>query len=307
MEILTSTQAVRQWRQAQSKQDKTIGLVPTMGNLHAGHLSLIALTQQHADCCIASVFVNPTQFGPTEDYEAYPRTWEADCHALRTAHVDAVFAPTGPEILYPSAPTEQVGLIPPHAAHGLCGAWRPSHFSGVLQVVNKLFNLIQPDYATFGEKDYQQLTLIRLMVRDFLLPIRILSSPVIREPSGLAMSSRNQRLSNQDRQIGAQLSQHLFQTRHAWLNGDLQTPSAQTEHCQTQLAHLNSVGFRMQYYEMRRADTLQTLDTRSPDTPSMPAQHLSSPHQDTIAVLAAGYLGETRLIDNTLIQNASLI
>jgi len=183
-----------------------IGMVPTMGALHAGHYSLIDAARSAGDFLVVSIFVNPTQFGPNEDYRTYPRTWEADCGGCEAHGADAVFAPT-PEVMYPEgfATTVHVSGL----TEVLCGRYRPGHFDGVCTVVAKLFGAVGPDAAWFGRKDYQQLVVIRRMVADLNLPVRIEEVPIVREPDGLAMSSRNARLDRRERPQAAALSRAL--------------------------------------------------------------------------------------------------
>ena len=196
MQVLSTAAEMRQTALALRAQGRRIGFVPTMGNLHDGHLSLVRLAKRRADVGVVSIFVNPTQFGPTEDFAAYPRTFDADRALCETEGVDVLFHPPVAEI-YPDGAS--VSLIETALSRSLCGASRPGHFDGVCTVVAKLFNLVQPHVAVFGEKDAQQLRVIRRMVRDLLLPVEILPGPTIREPDGLARSSRNQYLTPSQR------------------------------------------------------------------------------------------------------------
>ncbi|MFO7250239.1 MAG: pantoate--beta-alanine ligase [Actinomycetes bacterium] len=184
----------------------TLALVPTMGALHEGHLSLIRLARKHADLVAVSIFVNPLQFGPGEDYDRYPRTFDADVAACRAEGVNLIFAPSA-EVMYP--PDRQVGVSSGRMGTIVEGRFRPGHFDGVLTVVLKLFNLIRPDVAIFGQKDAQQLAMIRRMVTDLDVPVRIIGAPIVREPDGLAMSSRNRYLSPEEREIALALSRAL--------------------------------------------------------------------------------------------------
>jgi pantoate--beta-alanine ligase len=189
------------WRAAGER----VALVPTMGNLHAGHLSLVSRAHELGECVVVSIFVNPLQFGPSEDFERYPRTLEADCALLEAAGVDVVFAPGVRDMYpggYPPATTVAVGGA---LTEILCGAFRPGHFAGVATVVNILFNLVAPEVAVFGEKDYQQLAVIRRMAADLGMSVRIVGAPTLREADGLAMSSRNQYLSPEERRRSAGL------------------------------------------------------------------------------------------------------
>jgi len=293
MQILSTRDSVRAWRQRQTQQGKTVAFVPTMGNLHQGHLSLIKLAKLHAPTTLVSLFVNPTQFGANEDFDQYPRTQQADLAALKTAGVDAVFIPDSDRVLYPQS-TENVLISLPPSAHKLCGLYRPGHFEGVLQVVNKLFNLCQPNVAVFGEKDYQQLQLISSMVTDFLFPIQIIAGPTLREASGLALSSRNQRLDEQTLSIAPKLNEALKTTCTLIQQGSLDQPEARQEHGQQQLAQLNALGFQMQYFEIL-------------DGELNPLSNLKIGKNDKgIVVLGAGYLNNVRLIDNVIVQRKTV-
>lgn len=250
--------------------------VPTMGNLHAGHLSLIALAQQHGQPVVASVFVNPLQFGAGEDFTRYPRTLDADCEKLAAAGCDLVFAPDMAE-LYPAPQTFRVHP-PPEFANDLCGEFRPGHFDGVATVVLKLFNLIKPRTAVFGRKDYQQLLLIRGLVQQFNLPINVLSGDIVREPDGLAMSSRNGFLSASERIQAVALYRQLQTVSTAIGEGerDYDTLILRAK------KQLKMAGWRVDYIAIRDATTLQAAQ---PDT-------------RCLVVLGAAWLGNTRLIDN---------
>ncbi|MHA7835198.1 MAG: pantoate--beta-alanine ligase, partial [Algiphilus sp.] len=189
--------ALRAWRQTQWQAQRRVALVPTMGNLHRGHLALLKTARAHADVVVASIFVNPLQFGPNEDFDRYPRTLDADVAALEAAGCDAVFAPSE-RTLYPHG-RNITQIHVPHLGDDLCGADRPGHFDGVTTVVGLLFHLAQPDVAVFGRKDYQQLQLIQRMVRDLHFPTQVMGHPIEREADGLALSSRNQYLSPEER------------------------------------------------------------------------------------------------------------
>ncbi len=250
--------------------------VPTMGNLHAGHVSLVELARQHGQLVIASIFVNPLQFGAGEDFERYPRTLDTDCEKLAAAGCDLVFAPDVTE-LYPVPQTFSV-QPPDSLANDLCGAFRPGHFSGVATVVLKLFNLVQPRVAVFGKKDFQQLFVIRELVRQFNLPVEIVAGETLREPSGLALSSRNGYLSEAERIQASQL-----QTQLAALVAAIQSGERDFEAlCHTASRHLKMAGWRVDYVALRDAETLQ------------PPVSASS----RLVALGAAWLGSTRLIDN---------
>ena len=251
-------------------------LVPTMGNLHAGHVSLIELARQHGAPVVASIFVNPLQFGAGEDFERYPRTLAADCEKLAAAGCDLVFAPDVAE-MYPVPQTFSV-QPPDSLANDLCGAFRPGHFSGVATVVLKLFNLAQPRLAVFGKKDFQQLFVIRELARQFNLPIEILAGDTLRESDGLAMSSRNGYLSAFERIQAAQLQQALADIAAAVQAGERDFEAA----CAKARRHLNMAGWRVDYVALRDATTLAS----------------PTPDSSRLVVLGAAWLGSTRLIDN---------
>ena len=267
---------VAKWRLAGAR----IGLVPTMGNLHAGHLALIAAARARCDRVIASVFVNPTQFGPNEDYAAYPRTIEADARGLADAGCDLLFEPTVSE-LYPFGTEASVRVHVPLLGDGLCGAFRPGHFDGVATVVSKLFHLVQPDLAFFGRKDFQQLRVIERMTRDLRLPIEIVGIDTVREADGLAMSSRNQYLSPDERVRAVEIQRTLLAMRDAIGQG--------RDRLAVEMAaqdRLTEAGFRVDYVAIRRAE-----DLAEPD----PAR------SEPLVALVAARLGRARLIDNVLI------
>jgi pantoate--beta-alanine ligase len=259
-----------------------VGLVPTMGNLHEGHLSLIDTARRHgAGAVVVSIFVNPLQFGPKEDYATYPRTPEEDHAALAAKGVELVFAP-GVEEMYPGGQGESTRVEVPGLSTILCGQFRPGHFVGVATVVTKLFNMAQPDLAVFGEKDYQQVLVIRRITRDLCLPLEIVASATVREDDGLAMSSRNRFLSAEERARAPELHRALREGAAAVASGEL--PFAAIE--ERGMARLQGAGFRPEYFAVRDA---LTLDEPTPD-----CRHL--------VVLAAAWLGKTRLIDNLAVE-----
>ena len=266
---------VAELRAALSGQ-KNIAFVPTMGNLHAGHISLLELAKQHGHPVVASIFVNPLQFGAGEDFERYPHTLDADCQLLAAAGCDMVFAPDVAEV-YPVPQTFTV-CPPDSLAQDLCGAFRPGHFTGVATVVLKLFNLVQPKMAVFGKKDFQQLLAIRELVRQFNLPIEILAGDTLREASGLAMSSRNGYLSESERVQAAQLQSQLAAIVAAIQAGERDFEAL----CATASRHLKMAGWRVDYVALRDAATLQPPTSGS----------------TRLVVLGAAWLGATRLIDN---------
>ncbi|RRD44462.1 pantoate--beta-alanine ligase [Comamonadaceae bacterium OH3737_COT-264] len=263
---------LRQWRQAGQR----IALVPTMGNLHAGHYSLIELARQHADRVVASIFVNPTQFGPGEDFERYPRTPEADAAGLAAAGCDLLWLPPL-EAMYPLGLAQAVNIRVPGITELLDGAHRPGHFDGVATVVTRLFNQVQPDVAVFGRKDYQQLAVIRHLVQDLAFPIAIVPAPIRREADGLAMSSRNQYLNPAERAKAPLIHQTLQTMRAQLLQG-----AALAEVQDAALAALRAAGFVPDYAVVLTPQF----------TP--PAPHTNGPR---VALIAAR-LGSTRLIDN---------
>lgn len=263
---------VRQWR----REGASIGFVPTMGNLHAGHHALVALARRHADRVVASIFVNPTQFGPNEDYARYPRTPDSDIKGLAETGCDALFLPPV-EQMYPFGTMGCVQMHVPGITDILCGAHRPGHFNGVAQVVARLFNMVQPDLAVFGRKDYQQLQVIRYMTREMSFPVEIIPAPTLREADGLAMSSRNQYLQGDERQTATRIYQTLRFMRDAARQG---LPVAGIE--DEAVARLEAAGFSVDYAEVRRGDL-----TRA-----------KSPDEKGLVALVAARLGRTRLIDN---------
>ncbi len=266
-----------QWRSA----GNTIALVPTMGNLHLGHLALVDAAKARADRIVVSIFVNPLQFGPGEDYARYPRTLQADREKLVNCGVDMLFSPPV-EAMYPLGTEAATHIEVPGLSDILCGASRPGHFKGVATVVGKLFNLVQPHLAVFGEKDYQQLLVIRKMVMDLNFPVEIIGVPIIRETDGLALSSRNQYLSPQERKIAPHLYQSLCDTRSAIERGEQDYPRLARQ----QKAKLRQLGFDPDYFAILRAhDLTKPLAGERP-----------------LVILAAAKLGQTRLIDNLILS-----
>ncbi len=265
-----------QWRRAGQR----IVFVPTMGNLHEGHFALIDLARRHGDRVVSSIFVNPKQFGPNEDYLSYPRTPASDEAGLASRGCDLLFSPPVEE-MYPAGGLAQVEVRVLALADILCGAFRPGHFTGVATVVAKLFHLVAPDVAVFGEKDYQQLMVIRHLVRDLSYGIEIVPGPTVREANGLAMSSRNQYLSPAEREQAAEIYRTLQAMRAASAAG--QDPAA-IEAAAVQ--RLSDAGFRVDYAALRCADSLAPA-----------ADH---PLEPRVALIAAR-LGKARLIDNLLI------
>ena len=264
---------VAQWRLS----GESLAFVPTMGNLHDGHLTLLAKAKEVADRVVVSIFVNPLQFGPFEDYDQYPRTPESDERMLLEMGADVLFAPRASEI-YPLGRENSTKIEVPGISDILCGMQRPGHFVGVATVVAKLFNLVQPDYAIFGEKDFQQLAVIRHMTLDLCMPVDVIAAPTHREEDGLAMSSRNQYLTASERAQAPQLFATLSDVAQDIRDGRRDFEDL----CEWAKARLVTAGFRPHYVEVRDALSLSKADARSKD----------------LVVLAAAQLGRARLIDN---------
>lgn len=277
MQTLDTIRDLRSVLSAWRGRGERVAFVPTLGNLHAGHLRLFHDAQHLAQCVVVSIFVNPLQFDRQEDFRDYPRTLEEDARALAEMGIDLLFAPAVEEV-YPQGMVASVFVEVPGLSDILCGADRPGHFRGVATVVTKLFNIVQPDVALFGEKDYQQLQVIRRLVADLFLPVEIVAVPTMREPDGLAMSSRNNYLNQHERRRAPNLHQAL----HA--------AAARIERGETDLATieaggmemLRQAGFRPEYFSARRAQ-----DLRPP-----------GPDDTDLVLLTAAWLGKARLIDN---------
>ncbi|WP_350655679.1 pantoate--beta-alanine ligase [Psychrobacter sp. S1-30-MNA-CIBAN-0213] len=270
------------------RSEQRIALVPTMGNLHDGHLELVRIAKQHADIVVVSIFVNPTQFGVGEDFDSYPRTLDEDVAKLATVGADYVFAPSIDE-MYPVLPPP-TAVLAGEITTQLCGRSRPGHFDGVGIVVSKLFNIVQPDVAVFGQKDYQQLAIIKQLVRDLSYPIEIIGAPIVRAADGLALSSRNQYLSVTERQIAPALHQELQYLAKQLLN---------IEHSQQAFAALlaetreriTDAGFTIDYLEVK-TDQLDSVPNN--------AAIFNAENQDLV-ILVAAWLGRARLLDNQLV------
>ncbi|WP_226488822.1 pantoate--beta-alanine ligase [Pseudomonas sp. B20] len=258
-------------------EGKRIALTPTMGNLHSGHAALVTKAAQRADFVVATIFVNPLQFGPNEDLATYPRTLAADQEKLLQAGCNLLFTPSVEEI-YPHGMADQTLVSVPHLSQGLCGASRPGHFEGVATVVSKLFNMVQPDLAIFGEKDFQQLAVIRSMVRDLNMPIQIIGEPTVRADDGLALSSRNGYLNDAQRAAAPALYQAIRQIADAIKAGEQDFDALLASKKQ----QLEAAGFRIDYLEIRDATSLRATTADNRD----------------LVILAAAFLGKTRLIDN---------
>ena len=277
---MNTVKTVRELRAAVAQaraEGKQIGFVPTMGNLHAGHAALVEKAAQRADFVVASIFVNPLQFGPNEDLDSYPRTLAADQEKLFEAGCNLLFTPDVEE-MYPHGMAGQTRVSVAGVSEGLCGASRPGHFEGVATVVTKLFNQVQPDLAIFGQKDFQQLAVIRTLVRDLNMPIQIIGEPTVRAEDGLALSSRNGYLNAEQRAAAPVLYRSLTQMAEAIRQGERDYPALIAVAQAQQLA----AGFRPDYLEVRESNSLRpaTADDRQ------------------LVILVAAFIGSTRLIDN---------
>lgn len=265
-----------EWRQ----QGEHVALVPTMGNLHAGHVSLVELAREHAERVVVSVFVNPTQFGEDEDFEEYPRTLEKDTRRLKTVSADLIFAPSV-ETMYPFGLKDATTVSVPRITENFCGKSRPGHFDGVTTVVARLFGLIRPDVAVFGQKDYQQQLVIRHMSLDLSLPIQIVTAETVRDSDGLALSSRNQYLTPDQREVAPML--HKILTA---VGNELQSGKRNYDELEAaSIARLTDAGFEVDYFSIRRAQNLEMPDRDC----------------DELVILVAARLGNARLIDNTVV------
>lgn len=278
MIVFTSAAEMQTWALAQRAQGCRIGLIPTMGYLHAGHLSLVATACKQTDLTVVSIFVNPTQFGPGEDFEKYPRDEARDLALCEEAGAAAVFLPPAAEMYAPDA---SVSITEERLGDRLCGARRPGHFRGVCTVVAKLFNLTLPHVAVFGQKDYQQAAVIRRMVRDLNFPVEVAIAPIVREADGLAMSSRNVYLSPEERTRALGLSRALTQAAEQLTAGERDVAALQSG----MAAEMERSGLRVDYAEIVNAETLE------------PVSHAA--HGDV--ALVAAYCGKTRLIDNQVL------
>lgn len=254
--------------------NKTLALVPTMGNLHAGHLALMELGKAHADEVMVTIFVNPTQFGAGEDLDNYPRTLAADVEKMTALGVNAVFVPTI-DMMYPHGQYDSVVMDIASMMRILCGNSRPTHFQGVATIVTKLLTLIQPDFAVFGKKDYQQQLIIKRLVSEFFLPVKILSGEIVREADGLAMSSRNNYLSKAERALAPKIQQALAQCK-----ADIIAGKGVGASIDAAIAKLTTAGLDVEYLELRDPLTLASTEANSG------------------VLLSAVRLGSTRLIDN---------
>ncbi|NNF40817.1 MAG: pantoate--beta-alanine ligase [Woeseiaceae bacterium] len=280
MMVVTShaelVEQIAEWRH----NDEHVAFVPTMGNLHAGHLALVELAREHAERVVVSIFVNPTQFGADEDFNDYPRTLEVDKRRLKTAAADLLFMPDVATV-YPFGVQNATTVHVPGITENFCGASRPGHFDGVTTVVARLFALVQPDVAVFGQKDYQQQLVIRRMVEDMSLPVSIITSETVRDEDGLALSSRNSYLTEEQRAIAPEIYRALSAVGEELQNGrrDFSDLEARAN------TRLRKAGFDVDYFAIRRAANLDTPDRDC----------------DELVVLVAAELGAARLIDNIVV------
>ncbi len=281
MNTVAEISAVRAFVAEAKANGQRVAFVPTMGNLHSGHISLVELAKQHADVVIVSIFVNPLQFGPGEDLDAYPRTLAADQQQLEAAGVALLFTPTE-SLIYPEGMAAHTQVSVPGLDSLHCGKSRPGHFTGVATVVTKLLGIVQPDVAIFGEKDFQQLAVIRKLVRDLYLPVEIVGAPIARNDKGLALSSRNGYLSAEELAVAPELQASLQQLKASLLAGsrDFDLLSAEAQQ------RLQQVGFKPDFINICQRDTLlpATADDRQ------------------LVILAAAVLGRARLIDNLVVD-----
>ncbi len=282
MHIYRTIADLRQALKLVKDEALSIGLVPTMGNLHKGHLSLARLAREECDYILTTIFVNPTQFGPNEDFQNYPRSFEDDIAALTSINCDAVFVPNIEEI-YPQGPGLETLVSVPNMSKRLCGASRSGHFDGVCTIVTKLFNICQADKAYFGEKDYQQLTIIKKLANDLNIPIEIIGVPTSRETSGLALSSRNSYLEPEQLDQAAVLYKTLRKTANLIkLDRNLNYPELEKK----ALENISSAGLKPDYFSICEAQSLLPAKAEDKD----------------LIILTAAYLGKTRLIDNISIE-----
>lgn len=277
MRTVHSLKELRAILRGYRQQGKTVGLVPTMGNLHEGHISLVRKAAEAADIVVTSIFVNPMQFGANEDLDTYPRTLIEDQDKLGAAGNTLVFAPSAEEV-YPDGLSRHTRIVVPEVSEGHCGASRPGHFEGVATVVSLLFNMIQPDLAVFGEKDFQQLAVIRKMTRDLMMPVEVIGAPTVREKDGLAKSSRNAYLSEEERKIAPVIFRALEATaaKVAAGHNDFQVLAQEAG------GILREAGLHLDYFNIANSRTLKP----------------ATPEDSDITLLVAAFLGTTRLIDN---------
>ncbi|MGS2718808.1 pantoate--beta-alanine ligase [Eionea flava] len=282
MQVFRHIQSLRECLAIDRQAGKRIGLVPTMGNLHQGHLALVKTAKSQCDVVVVSIFVNRLQFGLNEDWDQYPRTFDDDCQKLITEQCDYLFFPEEKEI-YPNGMDGQTRVVVPTMTDMLCGASRPGHFEGVTTVVSKLFNIVEPHAAVFGLKDYQQIAVIRRMAQDLCMPVEIIAGDIVREDDGLAMSSRNHFITRDERPRANQLRQSLL-----WIKQQIE--QGQKDYLALEIAakaQIVEAGFRIDYLQICSSDTL------------MPAAQ----DDEEITVLGAMYTESARLIDNLSLKS----
>lgn len=279
MKVINNISEMREFSREEQRAGRSIAVVPTMGYLHEGHLSLVDTAFENADTVIVTIFVNPSQFGPGEDFDKYPRNTERDLTLCRERGVDAVFVPSMGD-MYPEGFSTWVSEE--KLSSGLCGRSRPSHFRGVTTVVSKLFNIVLPDVAVFGRKDYQQSAVIKRMVRDLNFPVRIITAPIVREKDGLAMSSRNKYLSAEERRKALSIYNSLKEAEKAVAEGERSSLALVRDIEGT----ITLAGGRVDYVEVLDAENLKSLDDVT----------------GTVLVAVAAFFGNTRLIDNITVS-----
>lgn len=280
MQVVHTREDLREHLVSWRREGEHVAIVPTMGNLHAGHISLVELAREHAERIVVTVFVNPTQFGAGEDFAEYPRSLDRDARQVKRAGADVMFAPDV-DTVYPVGVENATIISVPGVSENFCGSFRPGHFDGVTTVVARLFAMVQPDVAIFGQKDYQQQLVIRRMVEDLSLPIRIVTAATIRDDDGLALSSRNAYLNDGERAVAPALYRALCDVAKQLQDGKQNFDELEVQAS----AKLEAAGFRPEYVAIRRA-----LDLTLPNRDC-----------DEIVVLAAARLGKTRLIDNVVV------
>jgi len=277
MQVFNTITALQNTLDDWRAKDRTIAFVPTMGGLHDGHLALVKLAKQKADKVVVSIFVNPTQFSENEDFDQYPNTFEQDVLLLERNQVDGLFSPSVEQI-YPQGLDADIDIG--EIGNILCGASRPGHFQGVVQVVNRLFDIVKPNLAVFGKKDYQQLLIIKQMVAQLSLDVKIISHPIVREKDGLAMSTRNQYLSADERKVSPNLYKNLLE-----LKGEIQKGQAINVAVKQARMQIEK-NFKLDYIETLDANTLKQITDNTSE----------------IAILCAIFIGSTRLIDNVIFR-----
>ena len=281
MHEIESKDALREQLSEWRRAGDHIALVPTMGNLHAGHLHLVNVAREHAERVVVSIFVNPTQFGDGEDYENYPRTIEKDKRQLKRVRADILFTPDV-DTIYPFGADTATSITVPVLTQEFCGSYRPGHFDGVTTVVSRLFSLVQPDAAVFGKKDYQQYLVVERLIEDLSLPIKLIGAETQRDEDGLAISSRNQYLSESERKKAPELHDVLQSMREELLSGKKDFNELE----ENAVFDLKRIGFAPEYVSIRKADDLDEAE----------------PGDRELVILAATFLGDTRLIDNVVVN-----